>query len=136
MISELETVVDAVRYLYTITTKCHVKQHRIQKMQQILHQASTTYPTYNKKNNPLKRFTSIYLLLQLYEHYNPSIFTTLTNDATTASDKLTLLPPMSTPTIHGELSKCLQCRYSCQFIYPPSPPFRDDYLLEEINRAA
>lgn len=123
MISEVETVVDAVRYLYTITTKCHVRQHRVQKMQQILHQASAAYPAYDKKNNPQKRFTSLFLLLQLYEHYNPSIFTALTNNATTTSDKITLLQPMSTPMINGELSKFLQCRYNSRFVYPPSPPF-------------
>jgi hypothetical protein len=92
-------------------------------MQQILHQASTAYPTYDKKNNPQKRFTSLFLLLQLYEHYNPSIFTALTNNATTTSDKITLLQPMSTPMINGELSKFLQCRYNSRFVYPPSPPF-------------
>lgn len=121
MISNVETVVDAVRYLYTITTKYHVKQYRVQRIQQILHQASTTYPiTYDEKKNPQRRFTSLYLLLQLYEHYHPSSFTSLTNDITATLDKITSLPPMSTLTINGELSKFLQCRYNSRFI--------DDYL--------
>lgn len=117
MISNVETVVDAVRYLCTITTKCHVKHYRVQSIQQILHQASTTYPiTFDEKNNPQKRFTSLYLLLQLYEHYNPSIFTSVTNDATTTFDTITSLPPMSTLTRNGELSKFLQCRYTRRFM--------------------
>lgn len=105
MISDAETVVDAVRYLYTITTKLHVKLYRVQKIQKVL------YPTnpLNDRNNHDQRFASLFLLLQLYEYYNPSILI-MASESTTASYNTIPLPQMSTLTITTELSKFLQCK--------------------------
>jgi hypothetical protein len=94
MISNAETVVDAVRYLYTITTKLHVKLYRVQKIQKVLH---PTNPV-NDRNNHDQCFASLFLQLQLYKYYNPSIIT-MAREPTTTSYNTIPLPRMSTLTI-------------------------------------